>query len=105
MDFEKCKVEVLIPENYIIPLRDKLNEAGILTVGKYDNVISYSEVKGYWRPLEGADPYDGVIGQVSSGQECKVEFRCRVQELATVKTMIKEIHPYEEPIINIFPLL
>ncbi|WP_353949367.1 cytochrome C biogenesis protein [Sporolactobacillus sp. Y61] len=88
-----------------IQVRNKLNEAGVLTVGKYDNVISYSKVKGYWRPLEGANPYDGVIGQITSGTECKMEFRCHLKEVAFVKSIIKEVHPYEEPIINIIPSL
>lgn len=96
---------MLIPERYIASLRNRLNEAGILTVGNYDNVISYSEVKGYWRPLEGANPYDGEIGNVSSGTECKMEFRCQLQRVDAVKTIIKAIHPYEEPIINVIPLL
>ncbi|MFT8311357.1 MAG: cytochrome C biogenesis protein [Sporolactobacillus sp.] len=105
MEFKACKIEVLIPESYIASLRNQLNEAGILKVGKYDNVISYSEVKGYWRPLEGAAPYDGEIGKLSAGTECKMEFRCQFEHVDGVKTIIKAVHPYEEPIINVIPLL
>lgn len=105
MKCDICKIEVLIPEAYIVPLRDKLNELGILKVGKYDHVISYSEVRGYWRSLEGASPYDGEIGKISSGTECKMEFRCPYDAVNEVKKVIQGVHPYEEPIINVLPLL
>ncbi|MCL1631979.1 hypothetical protein M3N64_08460 [Sporolactobacillus sp. CPB3-1] len=50
MAFDRCKIEVFIPEDYIAPLRNRLNTLSILTVGNYDHVIPYSKVKGYWRP-------------------------------------------------------
>lgn len=99
------KVEILLPEEYIETLRNKLNDIGILTVGKYDNVVSYSVVKGYWRPLEEAMPFKGYVGETSFGTECKMEFRCLYKDIEEVKSIIKSVHPYEEPVINIFPLL
>ncbi|WP_100488295.1 cytochrome C biogenesis protein [Sporolactobacillus pectinivorans] len=105
MTIKNCKVEVLIPEVFIVKLRNRLNEMGVLKVGKYDHVLSYSEVRGYWRPLEGANPYDGEVGKISSGSECKMEFRCPYESIGDVKRVIKSVHPYEEPIINVFPLL
>jgi hypothetical protein len=105
MEFESVKVEVLVPEEYIERLRDELNNIGLLTVGKYDNVVSYSVVKGYWRPLEGSSPFDGTKGEISFGSECKMEFRCSLENITEAKQVIKNIHPYEEPVINIIPLL
>lgn len=105
MDIKFCKIEVLLPEEIIVELRNQLNSIGVLKVGKYDNVISFSEVKGYWRPLEGSVPYDGEVGKIASGSECKMEFKCLYKEIDKVKQVIKKVHPYEEPIINVFPLL
>lgn len=86
-------------------LRNKLNEIGVLTEGKYDNVISYIIVNGYWGPLEGSTPFDGEVGEISFGTECKMEFRCSYRDIELVKKIIKDVHPYEVPIINILPLL
>ncbi|WP_227396121.1 hypothetical protein [Jeotgalibacillus aurantiacus] len=36
MRFSSVKIEVLLPEDIIIPLRNRLNDAGILQVGHYD---------------------------------------------------------------------
>ncbi|PEA54731.1 cytochrome C biogenesis protein [Bacillus pseudomycoides] len=105
MKFTFAKVEVLLPEEYIETLRNKLNEIGILTVGKYDHVISYSFVQGSWRPLEEAKPFHGTTGEICFGTECKMEFRCLYEKIEEVLRIIKSIHPYEEPVIHVLPLL
>ncbi|WP_107840442.1 cytochrome C biogenesis protein [Metasolibacillus meyeri] len=99
------KIEVLLPEEYIEPIRNELNQLGVLTVGHYDHVVSYTVTKGYWRPLETATPYNGGKGEISFGMECKMEFRCNQMKIKKVLETVKSIHPYEEPIINIIPLL
>lgn len=77
----------------------------MLTVRNYDNVIFNSHVSGYWRPLEKATPYEGTKGEISFGTECKMEFRCFLKNIEEVKRVIKSVHPYEEPIINLIPIL
>ncbi|WP_245637783.1 hypothetical protein [Cytobacillus solani] len=52
------KLKFYLSEESIVQLRNKLNEIGVLTEGKYDNVIYYTIVNGYWRPLEGSTPFD-----------------------------------------------
>ncbi|OEH94171.1 divalent cation tolerance protein CutA [Bacillus solimangrovi] len=105
MNCKYVKVEVLIPEVFIDELRTELNNIGVLKIGLYDNVMSYSEVKGYWRPLEGATPFDGEVGEISTGTECKVEFHCLYEEINNVKKVINDIHPYEVPVVYVIPLL
>ncbi|BAB06312.1 YqfO family protein [Halalkalibacterium halodurans] len=105
MTFTFVKIEVLIPEEYIENLRDELNHLGILTVVDYDHVVSFASVKGYWRPIQKANPFQGERGKISFGTECKMEFRCSYSKINEVKSLIHSIHPYEEPIINVIPLL
>jgi len=105
MEFTFVKIEVLLPEGYIEILRNKLNEMGILAVGKYDHVLSYSLVKGSWRPLEGAKPFNGNTGEICFGTEYTMEFRCLYEKIEEVLSIINSIHPYEEPIIHVLPLL
>lgn len=85
-------------------LRDELNKIGTLTVGNYDHVISYSAVKGCYRPLVDATPYSGQKGEISFGTECRMEFRCLFSRMDEVKAVIKRIHPYEEPVIYFHPV-
>ena len=105
MDFKEVKIEIYVPEEYIINLRDELNKANACTIGDYDNVISITNVRGYWRPLEGSNPYNGEIGKVCEGVECKMEIRCKKECVKGAMKVIKEIHPHEEPLINIIPIV
>ncbi|MDQ0508474.1 Uncharacterized protein conserved in bacteria [Aedoeadaptatus ivorii] len=99
------KVEILMPEAFVVELANDLNEAGILKEDCYDYTFSVSRVQGHWRPLEGADPYDGEVGKVQTKEEAKVEFRIREEDLEEVQRIIDRIHPYEVPVVNYIPLL
>jgi len=105
MEFKEVKIEVYIPEEYIIKLRDELNNVNACRIGNYDNVLSITRVRGYWRPLEGSTPFNGEIGQINEGEECKIEIRCKVEFIKDVIEVIKRNHPYEEPLYNIIPII
>lgn len=70
-----------------------------------DHCVSVIQVSGYWRPLTGSNPYDGTIEEISYGQECKMEIRCKIDYVSNAINIIKKIHPYEEPLYNIIPLV
>ena len=105
MEFKEVKIEIYIPEEYTEKLRDKLNEVNACTVGEYDYVSSATKVRGYWRPLEGANPFNGELGRVCEAEECKVELRCKREYVKDAIEAIKEVHPYEEPLINVIPVI
>ena len=104
MEFKEVKIEIYVPEEYIAKLREELTKVNACKVGDYDNVMSIVNVRGYWRPLEGSKPFNGEIGKVCEGQECKIEIRCKTEYVKNAIQVIKRIHPYEEPLINIIPL-
>lgn len=56
MEINEVKIEIYIPEEFVIELRDELNKVNACRVGDYDNCMSVINVKGYWRPLQGANP-------------------------------------------------
>ena len=65
MNFKKVKIEIYIPAEYTPKLREALNNIGALGVGNYDNVMTVTKITGYWRPLEGANPFDGKVNEIS----------------------------------------
>ncbi|NLF50644.1 MAG: cytochrome C biogenesis protein [Leptolinea sp.] len=105
MDINHVKLEIFIPTENVNDLRVALANAGAGIIGNYDHCCSITPVRGYWRPLDGSNPYDGTIGEVSEGHESKVEVNCPRAILPQVIRAIRAIHPYEEPLINIVPLL
>ena len=105
MEFKEVKIEIYVPEEYVIKLRDALNKINACKFGDYDNVISITNVRGYWRPLEGSNPFNGEVGIMCEGTECKMEIRCMREYVKAANKVIREIHPYEEPLINIIPIV
>jgi len=106
MEFSIFKVETFIPEEHVKELRKSLNKIGALTIGgNYDNCMSICKVIGSWRPLKGSNPFEGEIGELCEVEECKVEFCCRREIVKAAVDVIKEVHPYEIPVINISPIL
>ena len=87
-DIKEVKIEIYIPEEYIEEIRNALTLAGACRAGNYDHVLSYQSTKGFWRPLENSHPFHGEKGTMEEA----------------VKT-VRRIHPYEEPVINVIPLL
>ncbi len=105
IEFKSMKIEFFVPEADIVPIQRELGKIGAGRIGNYDHCLSVTEVEGYWRPLPGSEPYDGEIGQISSGRECKVEVNCAANLAAIAVEIIRKHHPYDEPLINIIPLL
>ncbi len=105
MQVQTVKLEIFIPETHVEPLRHALHEAGVGRIGQYDHCLSITPVTGYWRPLPGSDPHIGTVGEVSSGTEYKVEANCSVDLVNGALHAIKAVHPYDEPLINVIPLL
>ena len=99
------KLEIFIPKSHLAQLQAGLTAGGIGIVGKYDSCLSMVEVQGFWRPLAGASPFDGEVGELSTGTELKVEVRCPVEKISQALRIIRTAHPYEEPLINIVPLM
>jgi len=100
-----CKFEIFIPESHFSQLQKVLQEVDAGHIGQYDSCLSYSEVTGTWRPLQGAKPFLGKLNQISHEKELKVEVTVAVDKIERTIKAIKEVHPYEEPVINIIPLL
>lgn len=105
MEFPYCKLEIFIPESHLEPLQRALQEADAGHIGQYDSCLSYSPVTSCWRPLRGSEPYLGEEGVLSTEPELKVEVTCRTELVPRTVAAVKAVHPYEEPVINVIPLV
>ena len=99
------KIEFFVPEEDSGKIRLALGEAGFGRIGRYDHCAAETRVRGYWRPLAGAQPYAGRPGVISSADEVKVEFVCRAERAGEAVGLIRSLHPYEEPLIMVIPLV
>ena len=98
------KLEIFIPKTHFAHLQTALRSVDAGHIGNYDSCLSYSEVIGTWRPLDGTTPYSGKQNEISQEPELKVEVRILSKNLDKTLSAIKDIHPYETPVINIISL-
>ena len=105
MEYRLVKLETYIPETHLSALRKALQEADAGHIGNYDSCLAYSHVTGTWRALAGAQPYIGAPGEVSEASEIKVEVTLRAAQVEDTVRAVRRVHPYEEPVINLIPLL
>lgn len=98
------KLEIFIPTENVDELLETLAAVHAGEIGNYDHCTSITSVQGTYRPLEGAKPAIGEVGQLFWGSECKVEVNCREPNLVEVIQAVRNMHPYEEPVINVLPL-
>ena len=104
MDFKYCKLEIFLPPSHLAVLQKALQEVDAGHIGNYDSCMSVSPVTGYWRPLDGCNPYIGTNGEISCEPELKVEVTVYTENVDKTIEVVKSVHPYEEPVINVIPL-
>jgi hypothetical protein len=103
-NFTDVKLEIFVPQEYALKIRDELAKIGVGVVGNYDHCLAMYPVRGFFRPLPGANPFEGEEGKISEVAEYKVEVNCRRELVNEALTVIRRVHPYEEPLVNIIPL-
>jgi hypothetical protein len=103
-NFDTYIIQIFLPESALTKILDIASEAGAGRIGNYDHCASVTKVTGYWRPLAGSNPTIGREGEVSCEPEVKLEVDCDRDLVPIVVERIREIHPYEEPVIHILPV-
>ena len=106
MKGKMVKIVVFVPEKNAPSLRHVMGEAGVGKVGSTYSHCSFS-VKGIGRflPLKGAHPTIGQVGKLEEVIEERIEMVCEKSKLLGVLKAIRAVHPYEEPVIDVYPLL
>ena len=105
------KIIVYVPETHAKQVRVALTENGCGKIGNYDSCSFSVKGSGRFRPLKGANPAIGAVGQngdpgkIEKVAEERIETICPVERVAEVLVAVKKVHPYEEPAIDVFPLL
>ncbi len=107
MNFEikRVKIFVTIPIEDVEKVRTAVCREGAGVIGDYDYCTSSVKSVGTFRPNEKANPYIGTQNKLEFVEEEKLEFICDVEKVKQVIKKLREVHPYEEPAIDIYPLL
>ncbi len=99
------KLVVFVPHDAADPLIDVLAAAGAGRLGDYDRCAWTLQGTGTFRPLAGADPAIGAVGEMAQVPETRVEMVLPPQARAAVVAALRAAHPYEEPAFDILPMV
>lgn len=96
-----AKLVVFVPHSDVPRLIDALAAAGAGAIGDYDRCAWTSEGIGTFRPLDGAHPSIGTVGQLEQVTETRVEMVVPAGRRSAVVAALRAVHPYEEPAFDL----
>lgn len=99
------KLVVFVPTSHADRIRQVLADSGCGHLGSYDGCSFSVKGIGRFRPLKGAKPFLGRKGRIEKVAEERIETICQKKDLKRVLAAVKKAHPYEEPAVDIYPLL
>ena len=105
MNINRVKIVVTIPIENVEEVRDAICEAGAGIIGNYTYCSMSTKCIGTFKPNDKANPYIGENNKMEFVEEEKLEVVCDVDNVKDVISKLREVHPYEEPAIDIIPLL
>lgn len=105
ININKVKIIVTIPIANVDEVRNAICETGAGIIGNYTHCSMSTKCIGTFKPNNNANPYIGEKNKMEFVEEEKLEVVCEVNNVKNVILKLKEVHPYEEPAIDIIPLL
>jgi dinuclear metal center YbgI/SA1388 family protein len=97
------KVVVFAPQAAAEAVIDAMAAAGAGRLGDYERAAFTSEGVGTFRPLTGARPAIGRVGETERVAETRIEMVAPASVLPAVVAALRAAHPYEEPAFDVLP--
>ena len=101
----KVKIFVTVPQENLDEVRNAMCNAGAGIIGNYTFCTTSVKSVGTFIPGENANPYIGENNKLEYVEEDKLEVICDVEKVKNVIQELRKAHPYEEPAIDIVPLI
>lgn len=98
------KLTVFSPTTHVEKIRLALGQAGAGAIGDYIGCSFSSSGIGRFTPVDGADPYQGIVGQEEQVDEEKIEVVVPESLKNKVLRAMLKSHPYEEPAYDVMML-
>lgn len=98
------KITTFVPPEALEGVSGALWDAGAGTIGRYDEASFRTSGLGTFRPLEGANPYSGTLGQREEAEELRLEVVAPREKWSAVVAAMKAAHPYEEVAYDVVEL-
>lgn len=100
----KVKLVVTVPQSHADAVREAIGNVGGGRIGNYEFCSFSTKGIGRFRPLRGANPAIGSVGELESVTEARIEITIDHEILSRVVDAIRMVHPYEEIALDIYTL-
>lgn len=105
VDIKKVQITVTVPFDHVDKVLNAIWSIGAGVIGNYTNCSLSTKCIGTFKPNPQAKPYIGDNNLLEHVEEEQIEVSCDIKDVKRVVSKIREVHPYEEPAINIVPLM
>lgn len=105
IDIKKVKIIVTVPIENTDEVRKAICNEGAGVIGNYTHCSMATKCIGTFKPNDEANPYIGENNKMEFVEEDKLEVLCDIDSVKNVILKLREVHPYEEPAIDIIPLI
>lgn len=105
INISKVKIIVTSPIENANKIRQTLGDAGAGIIGNYSYCSISEKCIGTFKGNDYTNPYVGKKNKLEAVNEEKIEVQCDINILKDVLKKLREVHPYEEPSIDIVPLI
>lgn len=101
----QCKIVVFAPPGELSRVADAAFSAGAGIIGRYYDCAFFAHGIGAFCGGEGSRPTIGHAGRHEATEEVRLEMICSRADVARALAAIRAAHSYEEPAIDVYPLL
>lgn len=98
------KLVFFVPLNNAKAVKEAVFSTGAGRLGDYEACCFETRGMGQFRPLAGANPHIGQVGELEEVEEVKVELVCEERLIHTAVAALRAAHPYEEPAFDVWKL-
>lgn len=98
------KLAFFVPVQDAEAVKEAVFATGAGRIGDYEACCFQTLGSGQFRPLAGANPHIGTVGDLARVEELKVELVCEDALIQAAVAALKLAHPYEEPAYDVWRL-
>jgi Uncharacterized protein conserved in bacteria len=105
LDIKKVKIIFTVPLENAEEIRLLLGYLGAGIIGNYTHCSISTDCIGTFKGTDDSNPYIGNKNNLETVNEVKIEVQCEIEKIKKVLEELRKAHPYEEPAIDIVPLI
>ncbi|MCG9514052.1 NGG1p interacting factor NIF3 [Acinetobacter pittii] len=99
------KLIYYVPDSHLESTKQAIFSAGAGGIGNYEHCAWQVKGIGEFKPVKGADPYIGEVGELEQVDEWRVETIVIEENAKAVAKALKASHPYEEPAFEFIQII